>query len=164
MNPLYLSCHCLSIFCFYQILKKGQRDCGQAIRDAVQRLRTAVENDVDTAFRHFSSSILLKETGMCHVRQEYLQMSYIDVFNAFFSKLKTLYRIVTDHEQAWDCVSMKFSGTVKSKRRELNKTQMTINEFKTLLNKDVLFQKLMHVSLYKVLSGIIQEKYLQRFD
>lgn len=165
MNPPYLSCNYLSVFCFHQILKKGQRDCGQAIRDAVQRLKTAVENDVDTAFRHFSSSVLVKETGLCEVRRAYLKMSHAHVFNDVFSKLKLLYQTVAEHEQSWDCLNVKLSGTMKTKRRELNKTQTTITEFKSLLSRDVLFQKFMHVSLYtgnvfyQVLSGLIQEKY-----
>lgn len=133
----------LCILCC-QILKKGQRDCGQAIRDAVQRLRTAVENDVDTAFRHFSSSMLLKETGLCQVRQQYLKMSCLDVFNVIFSKLKSLYQSVLEHEHSWDCSNVKGPG---KSRREFNKTQTTISEFKSLLNKDVLLQKFMHVSL-----------------
>lgn len=135
--------------CVDQVLKKGQRDCANAIRDAIARLKTVVENDIGTAFHYFTSGVLHKDlhTGICQLRQEYLSMPFVDVINSFFAKLTKLYRVVAEQEASWE-LSTQVPGTAKTRRREINKTQATLNDLKSLLSRDILLQKLMHVSTY----------------
>lgn len=118
-----------------------------AIRDAVAKLKTVIENDIDTAFRYFILGIFQKEPGICRVRQEYLSMPFVDVVNSFFGKLKKLYAVISEQEASW-ALNGRLFGIAKSRCKETSKVQATLNDLRIIMSTDVLLRKLMHVSNY----------------
>lgn len=46
-----------------------------ATQAAIRTFSSNTEDSVSTAFRNFSTSLLVEEAGLCQIRTEYLKMS-----------------------------------------------------------------------------------------
>ncbi len=62
-----------------QVLKRAQRDAGQAVRSACEQYKQLAQEDVATSFRSFTSSFLDKENGICTARRDLLQQDTAQV-------------------------------------------------------------------------------------
>ena len=77
------------------MIKKAQRDTGQTIRAYVNHLNNTLQSDLTMAFRNFTQSLLVKEPGICELRQTYAQMDAVRVAEEVFTKWTTVYREIT---------------------------------------------------------------------
>ena len=76
------------------MLKRAQRDSGQAVRSAIIQLREMAEGDLTKAFDNFVRSVVSKEPGFCVVRQEYSRMPPKQLLDVLFQKINVLYSSV----------------------------------------------------------------------
>lgn len=125
------------------MLKKAQRDCGQAIRATSTALSQGVERELTTAFHNFQTSVLHKDTGICTIRQEYFTMDPRELLRLVFAKLRLLWQTVLDTQMSWDPAHGGFSAAEKKK---MNRTIDVMNNFTAHLGSDKLLQRLFQVS------------------
>lgn len=127
------------------MLKKAQRDCGQAIRATSAALSLDLERELSTAFKNFQTSVLRKEVNVCSVRQEYLAMDPRDMLRLVFTKLRQLWETVFNLQISWDPEKGGLSATDKKK---MNRTLDLLNNFAAHLGSDSLIQRLFQVNVY----------------
>jgi len=126
-----------------QMLKKAQRDIGNTVRKTNLILTQTVEDELTTAFRNFSRSVLSGDTEMCQVRAEYLTMDAKQLMNEVFAKLRKLHQIVANTQISWEGDGA--YGNNHARRRIVNRSLNVVNNFVSHLCTDPLMQKMFKV-------------------
>ena len=135
------------------MLKRAQNNCDQLnpLTEIPFQLQERLVANISTAYQSFISSILLEESEICAIRQDYLYLESHVVMGLLFKKLICIYKTMEeyrykleDHNQA--IAVGKKRRTITRKRNKESRSRV-LTELVNLLNRDEVFQKLLQLAI-----------------